>query len=72
MKTKLTQGTLVLDPALLEELGWAEDAEVEVTTNGRMLVVTLARSEEDDRRFRESLKRIDEKYANVFRRLADS
>jgi virulence-associated protein VagC len=52
--------------------GWADDAEVEVTTNGRMLIVTPARSQEDEREFRESMERIDEKYAGLFQRLADS
>jgi antitoxin component of MazEF toxin-antitoxin module len=72
MKAKIEGGVLTLDPALLEQLGWADDAEVEVTTNGRMLIVTPARSQEDEREFRESMERIDDKYAGLFQRLADS
>ena len=62
---------LVLDEPLLEELGLDENAEVELSTNGQVLVVTPRRDPARERRFRKSVSKINEKYASLFRRLSE-
>jgi antitoxin component of MazEF toxin-antitoxin module len=62
---------LVLDKPLLEELGLDENAEVEVSTNGQVIVVTPKRSAARDRRFRKAADKINRKYAGLFKRLSE-
>ena len=62
---------LVLDKPLLDQLGLDENAEVELSTNGQVLVVTPRRDPARERKFRKSLDKINEKYAGVFRRLSE-
>jgi antitoxin component of MazEF toxin-antitoxin module len=62
---------LVLDKPLLEQLGLDENAEVEISTNGQVLVVTPRRDAARERRFRKSASRINRKYAGLFRRLSE-
>jgi antitoxin component of MazEF toxin-antitoxin module len=62
---------LVLDKPLLEELGLDENAEVELSTNGQVLVVTPRRDASRERKFRKSVSRINVKYAGLFRRLSE-
>jgi len=73
MKKKLSRSgnsvALVLDKPLLEQLGLEENAEVELSTNGDVLVVTPVRDVARQRRFRKSAEKITEKYAGLFRRL---
>ena len=45
---------LVLDKRLLEEPGLDENAEVEVSTNGQVIVITPKRSTARDRKFRKA------------------
>lgn len=75
MRKKLTRTgnsvALVLDKPLLEELGLDETSEVEISTNGEVLVMTPLRDPERERRFRESLEKITAQYEGVFRRLAE-
>ena len=75
MKKKLTRTgnsvALVLDRPLLEELGLDESSEVEISTNGDVLVMTPVRTAESDERFRKSAEKINAKYAGLFRRLAE-
>jgi len=74
MRKKLTRVgsnvALVLDKPLLKQLGLAENAEVELSTNGDVLVMTPVRDVVRQRRFRESAGKITGKYAGVFRRLS--
>ncbi len=71
MKTKLTRipegVALILDEALLQQLGWNAEMEVELSTEGEWIVITPVRDQ-----LREVVEEIDEEYGNVFRRLADS
>jgi antitoxin component of MazEF toxin-antitoxin module len=60
---------VVLDKAMLEELGIDENTEVDVSIKDDVLVVTPILREQ---RFRASMEKIDREYADVFRRLADS
>ena len=62
---------LVLDKPLLEELGLDENAEVEVSTNGQVIVITPKRSTARDRKFRKAVDKVNAKYAGLFRRLSE-
>jgi antitoxin component of MazEF toxin-antitoxin module len=69
--TRIEQGVaLVLDEALLAQLGLDESSEVELLVRDGTLVVVP--ETERDRRLREVLDEMDEQHGNVFRRLADS
>lgn len=61
---------LVLDKPLLDQLGLDETSEVEVSTNGEILVITPVRDAARDEKFRKSAEKIAAKYAGVFRRLS--
>lgn len=75
MKKKLTRTgnsvALVLDKRMLEQLGLDENSEVEVSTNGDVLVMTPVRARARRRKLNEIIEKIDEQYAGVFRRLAE-
>ena len=62
---------LVLDKPLLEELGLDENTEVEVSTNGQVIVITPTRSAARERRFRDAADKINRKYAGLFKRLSE-
>jgi len=62
---------LVLDKPLLEELGLDENAEVEVSTNGQIIVITPKRSSVRERKFRKAADKINRKYAGLFKRLSE-
>ena len=62
---------VVLDKPLLEELGLDEDAEVEVSTNGQIIVITPRRSAARERKFRNAAETINRKYAGLFKRLSE-
>lgn len=62
---------LVLDKKLLEQLGIDEKTELELSTNGDVLVMTPLRGKTRQRKFRRSAERINRKYAGLFRRLAE-
>lgn len=62
---------LVLDKPLLEELGLDESSEVEVSTNGQILIVAPKRNSSRERKFRESADKIHRKYAGLFKRLSE-
>ena len=74
MKKKLTRTgnsvALVLDKALLERLGLDETSEVELSTNGDVLVVTPVRDAAREKRFRKSAEKVANRHAGLFRRLA--
>ena len=61
----------VLDKPLLEALGLNEDSEVEVSTNGQVLVLTPKRDSSRERKFRKSADKINRKYAGLFKRLSE-
>ena len=62
---------LVLDKPLLEELGLDENAEVEVSTNGQVIVITPKRNSARDRKFRKAVDKVNRKYAGLFKRLSE-
>jgi antitoxin component of MazEF toxin-antitoxin module len=62
---------VVLDKPLLEELGLDENTEVEISTNGQIIVITPKRSAARERRFRNAADKINRKYAGLFKRLSE-
>ena len=62
---------LVLDKPLLEALGLNEDSEVEVSTNGQILVMTPKPDSTRTRKLRRILDELDAEYGGVFKRLAE-
>lgn len=62
---------LVLDVPMLEQLGLDENAEVEVSTNGQMIVITPKATAARERKFRDAADRINRKYAGLFKRLSE-
>jgi antitoxin MazE len=62
---------LVLDKPLLEQMGIDENSEVEVSTNGDVVVITPVREKSRRRKLAKILDAMDEQYGGVFRRLAE-
>ena len=62
---------IVLDKPLLEQAGLDEDSEVEVSTNGQVIVISPVREAGRDRKLKRILEEMDEEYAGVFKRLAE-
>jgi antitoxin component of MazEF toxin-antitoxin module len=62
---------IVLDKPLLEQLGIDENTELEISTNGDVLVVTPVRDRKRERKFRKAVEKINRKYAGLFRRLSE-
>ncbi|MFZ2493352.1 MAG: AbrB/MazE/SpoVT family DNA-binding domain-containing protein [Thermoanaerobaculia bacterium] len=62
---------LVLDRPLLQELGIDEETELEVSTNGDVLVVTPVRRASRERKLRNAVEAINERYAGLFKRLSE-
>lgn len=62
---------LVLDKPLLEQLGIDETTELEISTNGDVLVVTPIRDRKRERKLKKILEELDREYGGVFRRLAE-
>lgn len=75
MRRKLTRTgnsvALVLDKPLLEQLGLDENSEVELSSNGDVLVITPLRSAAREKKFRKAVDKINTRYAGLFRRLAE-
>jgi antitoxin MazE len=75
MRKKLTRTgnsvALVLDKPILEQLGVDENSEVEVSTNGDVVVITPIRDDARRRKLNAILEELDEEYGGVFRRLAE-
>jgi antitoxin component of MazEF toxin-antitoxin module len=74
MIKKLTRtgnsAALVLDKQLLEAANLAPDAQVEVSTNGRVIVIAPVRSRRDVEKFEHAEAKMHAKYAGAFARLA--
>ena len=62
---------LVLDKALLEEANIDADTELEVSTDGRILVVSPLPSPKRAAKLRKVVEQAHRKYAGVFKRLAE-
>lgn len=62
---------IVLDKPLLEQLGIDENSELEISTNGDVLVITPVRDRARERKLKKILEELDREYGGVFRRLAE-
>jgi antitoxin MazE len=62
---------LVLDKALLEEANIDADTELEVSTDGRVLVVSPLPSPRRSAKLRKVVEEAHRRYAGVFKRLAE-
>jgi len=74
MRKKLTRTgnslALVLDRPLLEQLGIDDRTTLEVSTDGRVLIVAPIRGAKRDARFRQAVERAHREFAGAFRILA--
>lgn len=61
---------LVLDKQLLEAANLEPDAEVEVSTNGRVIVIAPVRSKREKDKLERGQELMHAKFAGAFRRLA--
>ena len=62
---------LVLDKPLLETLGIDENTELEISTNGDVLVVTPVRDRAREKKSRKAVEKVNRRYAGPFRKLAE-
>ena len=62
---------LVLDKAVLKAAGMDASTTVDVSTNGDVIVVTPVRKKTRAARLASALDEINERYAGVFKRLAE-
>ena len=62
---------IVLDKPIVEAAGLDEGQEVEVSTDGDVIVITPVRSKSRQAKLRAIVGRMHEKYAGAFRRLAE-
>jgi len=62
---------LVIDKPLLETLGIDENTELEISTNGDLLVVTPVRDRAREKKFRKAVEKVNRRYAGLFRKLAE-
>jgi antitoxin component of MazEF toxin-antitoxin module len=74
MRKKLTRTgnsvAIVLDKSLLEAANLDEDATVEVSTDGRVIVLAPVKNKKDAERFRLAEEWAHATYAGAFKRLA--
>lgn len=75
MKKKLTRTgnslALVLDKDLLAAAGIDADTPLEVSTDGSVIVISPERDEKRNEKVRKIVARAHQKYAGVFKRLAE-
>lgn len=74
VKTLIKHGNslaLVIDKPILEMLQVTPDTPLELTTNGESLLVSPVRDKARQKRLRKSLDKINRKYGDDLRRLAE-
>jgi antitoxin component of MazEF toxin-antitoxin module len=74
MKKKLTRTgnsvALVIDKPLLEQLGLEEGSEVEVSSNGEVILITKLKDKARERKFKRVMDEINREYDGLFQRLS--
>lgn len=73
-KTLIRHGNslaLVIDKPILEMLGITADTPLELSTNGDQLLVSPVRSAARQKRLRASLEKINQKFGDDLKRLAE-
>ncbi len=63
---------LVIDRPLLEATKIDADTELEISTDGDVIVISPVRDSRRTAKFRTSVENINRRYAGVFKRLANS
>ncbi len=74
IKTLIKHGNslaLVIDKPILELLNVTADTPLELVTNGDTLMISPVRDEERQKKLRASLDKINSKYSDDLRRLAE-
>lgn len=75
MRKKLTRTgnslALVLDKELLDRLGIDASTPLEVSSDGQVVVISPVRGRKRDAKLKETMARAHERYAGVFRKLAE-
>ena len=75
MRKKLTRTgnslALVLDKELLESLGIHASTQLEVSTDGRVVVISPVRGARREQRLKATMERAHKIYGGVFRKLAE-
>jgi antitoxin component of MazEF toxin-antitoxin module len=75
MRKKLTKTgnslALVLDRALLEQTGIDAETQLEVSTDGQVIVVSPVRDARRTAKLKRIVARAHDRYAGVFKRLAE-
>lgn len=61
---------VILDRPILEAAQLGEGQEVEISTNGDVILITPVRSKSRQAKLRTVMNRLHDKYAGAFRRLA--
>jgi len=74
MRKKLTRTgnslAVLLDKAMLEKLGIDAETPLEVSTDGRVVIISPVRSPKRDQKLRAIMDRAHQRYAGVFEKLA--
>ncbi len=75
MRKKLTRTgnslALVLDKELLERLGIDAGTPLEISTDGRVVVISPVRGAKREAKLKATMERAHQRYAGVFRKLAE-
>ena len=62
---------LVIDRPILELLGINEDTPLEVSTDGRVLIISPVREGEHQKKFKSALEKVNRRHAGALKRLAE-
>ena len=62
---------LVIDKGVLDLLKIDDETPLEISTDGKVLIITPVRDEERRRKFEEALEKTNSKYKRTLKRLAD-
>lgn len=63
--------TLVLEDQICEQLGIDEDTALQLTVEGRRLIVTATDQSSDDPQFRAAIEETNQRFGDALRRLAE-
>jgi antitoxin component of MazEF toxin-antitoxin module len=62
---------LIIDKPVMELLGITMDTPLKITTDGRSLIISPIKDPEREVRFREALRRVNERHGETLKRLAE-
>lgn len=61
---------LIIEKAILELLHITQDTPLEINTDGRNLIISPVEDEKQEKKFRETLAKVNKKYEKTLRALA--